>query len=75
MLGIRSPPGKRSECASMLQSQSETQYVALTEGEFDLIAIAGFPSMKHVSSFLKAVYAITGISNCSVIHVLDEARL
>lgn len=58
----------------MLCAQEGVASVTRTVGEYDAVALAGFSSMVGLSSFLKVVYATTGIGNCSVMRVLQEVK-
>jgi hypothetical protein len=71
---IRSQLSTRDACMGMLGSKAETTYLARAEGDYDIIALADFDDLCHLSSFLRTVYGITGLSNCFVVRVVEEVK-
>ncbi len=62
LIGIQADPNKLDDVAEQLAALSETQYVSLTTGSFDLFIWVALPSSEELGNFLRhSVGVINGV--------------
>lgn len=62
LIGIQADPNKLDDVAERLAALSETQYVSLTTGSFDLFIWVALPSSEELGNFLRhSVGVIDGV--------------
>ncbi len=59
LVGIQTDPNMVDEVASNLAKLSETQYVSLTTGSFDIFVWAALPSSEELGNFLRNKVGVT----------------